>query len=86
MNKRMEMFSSIVEKAAADGSFREALLTDAKSAITREFDVTIPDGMEIKVHENDSNTVHLPLPARPEILKEGQLNQVSGGGDVCGIL
>ena len=79
MKKHIEIYSSIVEKAAADGSFREALLVDAKSAIRQEFDVTLPDDLEIKVHENDGNTVHLPLPAKPEILKEGQLNQVSGG-------
>ena len=79
MKKQMEIYSSIVEKAATDGSFREALLTDAKSAISREFDMTIPASLEIKVHENDGNTVHLPLPAKPEILKEFQLDQVTGG-------
>ena len=83
MNQRMEILNSVMEKAGEDASFREALLADAKSAISQEFHLTLPDGLEIKVHENDGNTVHLPLPAKPEILKEGQLDQVTGGGCIA---
>lgn len=79
MNKRQELFLSILEKAAEDPDFRNRLLSDAKAAIGEEFDVTVPDGLNIVVHENDLNTVHLPLPAKPAILGEGELRQVSGG-------
>ncbi|MDE0451664.1 MAG: NHLP leader peptide family RiPP precursor [Gammaproteobacteria bacterium] len=74
---------SIVEKAATDADFRDGLLADPKATISREFDVTIPDGLRIVVHENDADTVHLPLPAKPQILEEGQLDQVSGGVCQC---
>ncbi|MDE0451659.1 MAG: NHLP leader peptide family RiPP precursor [Gammaproteobacteria bacterium] len=83
MKERQQMFMSIVEKAATDADFRDGLLADPKATISREFDVTIPDGLRIVVHENDADTVHLPLPAKPQILKEGQLDQVSGGGGEC---
>ena len=83
MKERQQMFMSIVEKAAMDADFRDGLLADPKATISREFDVTIPDGLRIVVHENDADTVHLPLPAKPAILKEGQLDQVSGGGGEC---
>ena len=83
MKERQQMFMSIVEKAAFDADFRDGLLADPKATISREFDVTIPDGLRIVVHENDADTVHLPLPAKPQILREGQLDQVSGGGGEC---
>ena len=83
MNKRQELFLSILEKAAEDPDFRNSLLSDAKAAISEEFDVTVPDGLNIVVHENDRNTVHLPLPAKPRILGEGELRQVSGGEGVA---
>lgn len=85
MTERQQVFISIMEKAAQDADFREGLLADAKAAISREFDVSIPDGLRIVVHENDADTVHLPLPAKPQVLAEGQLDQVSGGIN-CGCL
>ena len=83
MKERQQMFMSIVERAATDADFRDGLLADPRATISREFDVTIPDGLRIVVHENDADTVHLPLPAKPQILREGQLDQVSGGGGEC---
>ena len=85
MQERLQMFMSILEKAAQDADFREGLVTDPKATISREFDVAIPDGLQIVVHENDADTVHLPLPPKPQILAEGQLDQVSGGIN-CGCL
>lgn len=83
MKTRQELFFSILEKAKEDPDFRDSLLVDAKGAISREFDVTVPEGLNIVVHENGPETVHLPLPARPQVLDEGQLAQVSGGGGWC---
>lgn len=79
MKGRQQVFVSIMEKAAQDDDFRQGLLSDPKATISREFDVAIPDGLRIVVHENDPDTVHLPLPAKPQVLSEGQLDQVSGG-------
>lgn len=83
MKTRKELFLAIMEKVNEDPEFRESLLADAKTAIGREFDVDIPEGLNIVVHENDPETVHLPLPARPQVLDEGRLSQVSGGGGWC---
>ena len=83
MQEPKQIFMSIVEKAAMDADFRDGLLADPRATISREFDVTIPDGLRIVIHENDADTVHLPLPAKPEILEEGQLDQVSGGFCQC---
>ena len=83
MQEPKQIFMSIVEKAAVDAEFRDGLLANPRATISREFDVTIPDGLRIVIHENDADTVHLPLPAKPQILEEGQLDQVSGGFCQC---
>ena len=79
MKDRKEILFSIMEKAAQDNEFRADLLADARSAIGKEFDIQVPEGINIVVHENDSSTVHLPVPPKPEVLSEGDLRQVSGG-------
>ena len=83
MKTRQDLFLAILEKANEDPDFRDGLLADARSTISREFDVTVPEGLNIVVHENDLDTVHLPLPAKPQVIGEGHLSQVSGG-NLCG--
>ena len=80
MNERMQMLVSILEKVNEHPGFRDELVADAKTAIAREFDVAFPDELQIVVHENDPHTVHLSLPAKPQVLTEGELDQVVGGG------
>ncbi len=84
MQERKQILNSILTKASEDAEFRSALLADPSSAIGREFEIDVPDSINIVVHENDSNTVHLTLPARPMILDEGDLAQVSAGACLTG--
>ena len=51
-----------------------------KAAIASAFDMTVPEGLDIVVHECDATTVHLPLPPKPQVLAEGELAKTSGGG------
>ena len=76
------MLQQIVEKSALDAEFRQQLLADPKSAISRELDITIPDSMTIQVHESDMQTVHLALPPDPNITEE-QLEAISAGLCCC---
>ncbi len=78
------MLDAILNKASEDDEFRNALIADAKSTIGKEFDLKVPDGLSIVVHEDDANTVHLKLPVKPEILDEGELARISGGGGCHG--
>ena len=82
MKKKPELLMAIIDKASEDEDFRERLLSDANSAISSEFDVALPDGINIVLHENDANTVHLPVPPPPKVLSEGQLSQVNAGNCV----
>ena len=77
-----EMLQQIVDKSALDSDFRQRLLADPKTAITGELGITIPDSMNIRVHESDMQTVHLALPPDPNITEE-QLEAISAGLCCC---
>ena len=73
-----EMRAILAEKAATDEDFRSRLLSDAKGTIQKEFDVEIPEGIHVHVHEDSSSTAHLVLPPDPKLGDE-QLAAVAGG-------
>ena len=77
-----EMMRQIVDKSALDADFRNQLLTDPKSTICEELDITMPDSMNIVVHESDMQTVHIALPPDSNITEE-QLEAVSAGLCCC---
>ncbi len=77
-----EMLQQIVEKSALDADFRQELIADPKTAITRELGITMPDSMDVQVHESDMQTVHLALPPDPNITEE-QLEAISAGLCCC---
>lgn len=76
-----EMRRHIEEKSIEDLEFRARLVADPKDVISEEFGIAIPDGIEIKVHECDMETIHLALPPHPRLQVE-QLSAVAAGG--CG--
>lgn len=77
-----EMLQQIVEKSALDADFRQQLLANPKTAISGELGITIPDSMNVVVHESDMQTVHLALPPDPNITEE-QLEAISAGLCCC---
>jgi len=77
-----EMLAQIVEKSTVDAGFRQQLLADPKTAISGELGITIPDSMNIQIHESDMQTVHLALPPDPHITEE-QMEAISAGLCCC---
>ena len=77
-----QMLQQVVEKSALDAEFRKQLLADPKNTISAELGITIPESMNIKVHESDMQTVHLALPPDPHISEE-QLEAISAGLCCC---
>ena len=73
-----EIRAALVAKAREDDEFRKALMADPKTVVKQEFDIDVPDGIEIQVHEDSSNTAHLVLP-NVSTLSEENLAQVAGG-------
>ncbi len=82
MRNGNEMLQQIIDKSAVDADFRQQLLADPKSTISTELGITIPDSMNIKIHQSDMQTVHVALPPDPNITEE-QLEAVSAGLCCC---
>ena len=82
MRSGEQMLKQIVEKSALDADFRQKLLADPKATISQELGISIPEAMDIKVHESDMQTVHLALPPDPNVTEE-QLEAISAGLCCC---
>ena len=84
MNQRQQLEQKLVEKAMKDGSFRQQLLNDPKEVIESEFGRKIPESIQIKVLEENANTVYIILPQivvpNPEMeLTDAELYAIAGG-------
>ncbi len=62
MQTANEMRAHPSPKARGDIDFRQKLLDDPKGAISEELGITIPESLEIIVHQNGLNTIHLDVP------------------------
>ncbi|MCA9508263.1 MAG: NHLP leader peptide family RiPP precursor [Myxococcales bacterium] len=74
----------IIVKAWRDENFRQQLLKDPKNAIEREFDIKVPHDMNISVHEENEQSLHLIVPSVPPHfitgdLSDDELKDVIGG-------
>lgn len=83
-NHRHELESRLITKALQDETFRQELLNDPKTAIAKEWGITLPDAIQIHVHEETAATLHLVLPVNPNVqaetpLSEAELEAVVGG-------
>ena len=61
---------SLASKAVDDAEFRQELISSPKAAIEQEFGITIPDNINLVVHESDARTFHLALPTGPDLSEE----------------
>jgi len=73
--------SSIIEKAWKDPAFKQALLKDPHAAL-RNFNIPMPDGVKLHVHEETASDLHMVLPPDPSKseLSDQDLDAVAGGG------
>lgn len=83
---RHEIESEIIAKAWKDDEFKQDLLNNPKGVLSQELGMPIPEDIEVKVLEENPNTVYLVLPEKPADLEaEGELSDealeaVAGGG------
>ena len=78
METRESMLEKLIAKADEDTDFRSRLKANPGSALKDAFDIEIPDGFNVVVHEEDARTAHLVLPASAE-LTDSQLQHAAGG-------
>ena len=78
MRTASELREELTRRAAEDADVRRRLLDDPKGTIEAVLGVHIPDGMSVRVHEEDAHTAHLVLPP-PAALDLAALEAVAGG-------
>ena len=64
-----------------DEALKARFLSDPK-AVMKEFDLDVPDGIDVKVVENADDCVHITLPVRPASsgeLSDDELSSAAGG-------
>ena len=78
MKTAAEMRDEIARKAAEDPAMRERLVEDPKGTINEMFGIGIPEGFQVRVHEEDASTAHVVLPP-PAKLDPSALEAAAGG-------
>ena len=76
---RHDLEHQVIELAAADVDFRQALLEDPRRALHDRFNVDLPGDVELKVLQETPTTFYLVLPVDPAELSETDLGKVAGG-------
>lgn len=76
-------YGQIVARAWADDGFKARFLDDP-AGVLREFDLPVPDGVELRAVESTDTVLYFTLPARPsaDVLSEEELSAVAGGSTV----
>ncbi len=78
---RQEIEEKIIARAWQDESFKQELLSNAKSAFEKE-GIPLPENIEVRVVEENPNTIYFVLPMQPsktEELTDAELESVAGG-------
>ncbi|HZQ07057.1 MAG TPA: NHLP leader peptide family RiPP precursor [Anaerolineae bacterium] len=61
----MEMHE-IISRAWTDEAFKQKLLAEPKKTMEAELGVTLPEEIEIFIHEQTPTQLHLILPMKPD--------------------
>ena len=76
-----DLAAKIADRATEDPAFRAYVITDPRAAISAVFGVTIPEGVEISVHQSTPTHMHIALAPRFPGDTGDDLGKVSGGGN-----
>ena len=74
-----ELREQLIAQAGDNEDFRARLLEDPRAVLREEYDIVLPENLNLHVHEEDATTAHLVLP-RSKKLTEEELASTSGSG------
>lgn len=65
MTKRENLQNKIIKKAWSDPLFKQALLSNPKETLKKEFNLEIPDNITLTVVEEAKDHFYLTIPVSP---------------------
>jgi hypothetical protein len=81
MTEQKNQLASLFAACWKDEALKARFMADPK-AVLAEYDMPVPDGMDVKVVENADNCVHITMPADPSgsnELSDEELSHAAGG-------
>ncbi len=79
MTEQKNTLAQLFAACWKDEALKARLISDPK-VVVAEYDMPVPDGIDVTVVENNDSTVHITLPAKPSTeLSDEQLCEVAGG-------
>jgi hypothetical protein len=81
MTEQKDKLAALFAACWKDDALKARFLSNP-TAVLAEYDMAIPDGMDVNVVENADNCVHITIPANPNDtarLSDAELLTVSGG-------
>jgi hypothetical protein len=85
---RAEWERRLIERSLEDEEFRQRLLDDPKAAVEQELGRGLPEGVDVRVVEESSDTIYLVLPSASAVVGQGSelsdqdLEAVAGAGEI----
>ena len=84
---RKDIEAKIVALAWQDDDFRSKFVADPKHQFEEKLGVRLPASLKMTVHEENENSLHFVIPAKPKAnasseLSDEELEKVAGGTDV----
>ena len=81
---RAEVERRLIERSLQDEEFRQRLLDDPKGTVEQELGSALPQGVEVRVVEESTDTIYLVLPSASAVgeggsLSDRELDAVAGG-------
>jgi hypothetical protein len=78
---KKEIEESLIAKAWQDSSFKQELISNPRLAFQKE-GITLPEGLNVNVLEENASNFYLVIPAPPIAegeLSEAELESIAGG-------
>ena len=86
MTEQKNALAQLFAACWKDEALKARFMADPK-AVLAEYDMPVPDGMDVKVVENADDCVHITLPAPPagdHDLSDDELSNAAGGSPLTG--
>ena len=81
MTEERNQLAALFAACWKDDALKARFMSDPK-AVLAEYDMPVPDGMDVKVVENADNCVHVTMPMAPDghaKLSDEELSAAAGG-------